>query len=56
MRVLLTTATFIASTVHSFAWGGGDYNGQAVPGPVAGAGIVYLVLAGAYFAVRKWRQ
>ncbi len=26
------------------------------PGPVAGAGLGYLVLAGGYYAVRRWRK
>ena len=28
----------------------------AVPGPVAGVGLGYLVLAGGYYAVRRWRK
>jgi hypothetical protein len=33
-------------------------NGGPVPapGPVAGAGLGYLVLAGGYYAVRRWRK
>ena len=26
------------------------------PGPIAGAGLGYLVLAGGYYAVRRWRK
>ena len=26
------------------------------PGPVAGPGLGYLVLAGGYYAVRRWRK
>ena len=28
---------------------------RAVPGPVAGAGLAYLVIAGGYYIVRRWR-
>jgi hypothetical protein len=28
----------------------------AVPGPVAGAGLGYLVVAGGYYLVRHWRK
>jgi hypothetical protein len=28
----------------------------AVPGPIAGAGLGYLVLAGGYYVVRRWRK
>lgn len=28
----------------------------AVPGPIAGAGLGYLVLAGGYYMVRRWRK
>ncbi len=27
-----------------------------VPGPVAGAGLGYLVVAGGYYVVRRWRK
>jgi hypothetical protein len=30
--------------------------GKAVPGPIAGAGLGYLVLAGGYYVVRRWRK
>ena len=26
------------------------------PGPIAGAGLGYLVLAGGYYVVRRWRK
>jgi hypothetical protein len=31
-------------------------HGSAVPGPIAGAGLGYLVLAGGYYVVRRWRK
>ena len=30
--------------------------GVAAPGPIAGAGLGYLVVAGGYYAVRRWRK
>jgi len=27
-----------------------------VPGPIAGVGLGYLLLAGGYYAVRRWRK
>jgi len=30
--------------------------GVAAPGPIAGAGLGYLVLAGGYYVVRRWRK
>jgi len=37
---------------------GGNYKGGGVaaPGPIAGAGLGYLVLAGGYYVVRRWRK
>jgi hypothetical protein len=28
----------------------------AAPGPIAGAGLGFLVLAGGYYVVRRWRK
>ena len=30
--------------------------GQPAPGPIAGAGIGYILIAGGYYAVRRWKQ
>jgi hypothetical protein len=30
--------------------------GRAAPGPIAGAGLGFLVLAGGYYVVRRWRN
>jgi hypothetical protein len=30
--------------------------GHAAPGPIVGAGLGYLVLAGGYYVVRRWRK
>jgi hypothetical protein len=39
---------------------GGGKGGQGAPGPIAGAGLGYLVLAGAgsgaYYLYRRWRK
>jgi hypothetical protein len=39
--------------IASWASSGG---GREVPGPVAGAGLGYLVVAGGYYVVRRWRK
>ena len=31
-------------------------SGDPAPGPVAGVGLGYLLLAGGYYAVRRWRK
>jgi hypothetical protein len=31
-------------------------NALAAPGPVAGAGLGFLVLAGGYYMLRRWRK
>ena len=30
--------------------------GTPAPGPIAGAGLGFLVLAGGYYVVRRWRK
>ncbi|MGO9233642.1 MAG: hypothetical protein ACLP4V_05955 [Methylocella sp.] len=30
--------------------------GRAAPSPMAGAGLGFLVLAGGYYVVRRWRK
>jgi hypothetical protein len=30
--------------------------GRAAPGPIAGAGLGFLVLAGGYYLVRRWHK
>ncbi len=30
--------------------------GRSAPGPIAGAGLGFLVLAGGYYVVRRWRK
>lgn len=29
---------------------------RGAPGPIAGAGLAYLVLASGYYVVRRWRK
>ena len=36
--------------------GNGNHYGWAAPGPIAGADLGYLVLAGGYYVVRHWRK
>ena len=36
--------------------GNSQGGGVAAPGPIAGAGLGYLVLAGGYYVVRRWRK
>ena len=31
-------------------------NNHEAPGPIAGAGLGYLVLAGGYYVFRRWRK
>jgi len=31
-------------------------HGNGVPGPIAGAGLGYLALAGGYYLYRRWRK
>jgi hypothetical protein len=35
---------------------GGGPGPTPAPAPIAGAGILYLVAAGGYYAVRRWRS
>jgi hypothetical protein len=36
--------------------GNGNHYGWGAPGPIAGAGLGFLVLAGGYYVVRRWRK
>jgi hypothetical protein len=36
--------------------GGRGGRGISAPGPIAGAGLGYLVLVGGYYVVRRWRK
>jgi hypothetical protein len=36
--------------------GEGHHYGWGAPGPIAGAGLAYLVVAGGYYVVRRWRK
>jgi hypothetical protein len=55
-RTLLAAALLVAlaaSPAFAVPFGKGV---RDAPGPIAGAGLGYLVLAGGYYAVRRWRQ
>jgi hypothetical protein len=61
MRFQSTTflaAALLVGVAASPAIAAGALNLPAVPvpGPVAGAGLGFLVLAGGYYAVRHWRK
>jgi hypothetical protein len=36
--------------------GGGGPDIKPAPAPIAGAGLIYVALAGGYYAVRRWRS
>jgi len=63
-RIPLAAALLVAVAASpAFAQGNsssivGWTNGavQSVPGPIAGVGLGYLVLAGGYYVVRRWRK
>jgi hypothetical protein len=66
-RTLLAAALLVAVAASPvIAWaapcpfcgggGGGGLGISSVPGPIAGAGLGYLVLAGGYYVVRRWRK
>jgi hypothetical protein len=70
-RTLLAVAFLVALAASpAIAWGAtccntdigtgrGSNNGSGgsgAPGPIAGAGLGYLVLAGGYYVVRRWRK
>jgi hypothetical protein len=55
-RTLLAAAllgALAASPAFAVPFGEGI---RDAPGPIAGAGLGYLVLAGGYYAVRRWRK
>lgn len=58
-RTLLAAALLAgvaASPALALGPTGIDQPGIGTPGPVAGAGLGFLVLAGGYYAVRRWRK
>lgn len=46
----LATALLFVNASGAFA------KDHGAPGPIAGAGIAYLAIAGGYYAVRRWRN
>ncbi|MFZ0497400.1 MAG: hypothetical protein WBE80_15785 [Methylocella sp.] len=60
-RTLLAAAFLVAMAASPALAGGPERlidqpSGTAVPGPIAGAGLGFLVLAGGYYVVRRWRK
>ncbi len=70
-KILLAAAlVLVLAASPSFAGGGNHQggnnqggnnnnqgsNGQGAPGPIAGAGLGYLGLAGGYYLYRRWRE
>jgi hypothetical protein len=52
LLVALAASPAIASSISP----GMGLAPAGVPGPIAGVGLGYLVLAGGYYAVRRWRK
>ena len=59
----LFSAALLVGLAASAAMAAGGATGRmplatpgAVPGPIAGAGLGYLMLAGGYYVVRRWRK
>jgi len=53
LLVALAASPAIAQGTSSSGPGAGKVS---VPGPIAGVGLGYLVLAGGYYVVRRWRK
>jgi hypothetical protein len=49
-------AAFACNSAGQGCGGGPPPNIQPAPAPVAGGGILYLIGAGGYYAVRRWRS
>ncbi|MGH6835219.1 MAG: hypothetical protein ACREC9_06645 [Methylocella sp.] len=54
LLVALAASPALAKGSSCLACGNGS--GTAAPGPIAGVGLGYLVLAGGYYVVRRWRK
>ena len=49
LLVALAASSALANNYgHHYGWG--------APGPIPGAGLGFLVLAGGYYVVRRWRK
>jgi hypothetical protein len=55
-KTLLAAALLLALVASPALANNGDHYGRAAPGPIAGAGLGFLVLAGGYYVVRRWRN
>ncbi len=55
-RTLHAAALLVFAASPALASNCAACNIRAVPGPIAGAGLGFLVLAGGYYVVRRWRK
>jgi hypothetical protein len=46
----------LAASILALAASPAFANVTPVPGPIAGAGLGYLAIAGGYYLVRRWRK
>jgi hypothetical protein len=49
-------ALLLAASMLALAASPAFAHDHPVPGPVAGAGLGYLAIAGGYYLVRRWRK
>ena len=55
-KTLLAAAFLFALAASPALANNGHHYGKGAPGPIAGAGLGFLVLAGGYYVVRRWRN
>jgi len=56
-KFLVAAGLVLALAASSAIAGGNRHNrGHGVPGPIVGAGLGYLALAGGYYLYRRWRK
>jgi hypothetical protein len=56
LSALLTSALLVALAAFPAIADDDHGHGHGAPGPIAGAGLAYLMLAGGYYVVRRWRK
>lgn len=55
-KILLAAALVLALAASTAIAGNRHHHGHGVPGPIVGAGVGYLALAGGYCLYRRWRK